>query len=88
MSAASDLRLKRGFGPDGVKEFFVMTRDGDTIDGGIVAGPFSFRAQADEAMEGLKPLYGAASLTVCGGHLDGWQDRPFDEGELEWDTRL
>ena len=40
MSAASDLRLKRGFGPDGVKEFFVMTRDGDTIDGGIVAGPF------------------------------------------------
>lgn len=77
MSAASDVRLKRGFGANGVKEFFVMTRDGDTIDGGIVAGPFWFRAQADEAMEGLKPLYDAATLTVCAGHLDGWQDKPW-----------
>ena len=77
MSTASEVRLKKGFGPGKLKEFFVMTRDGDTIDGGIVAGPFWFRAQADDALEALKPLYMPASLTVCGGHLEGWQDKPW-----------
>lgn len=77
MGFGSDVRLLRGFGADGVKEFYVMTRDSDTIDGGIVGGPFESRRQGDDAMEALKPLYPPASLTVCGGHLEGWQDKPW-----------
>jgi hypothetical protein len=77
MSVVSEVQLRRGFGPGKLKEWFVMTRDGDTHNGGLVAGPFWMAEQAWDALEALKPLYLPASLTVCGGHLDGWQDKPW-----------
>ena len=59
--------LKRGFGPNRRKDFFVVEKDGDTWST-IVAGPFPDRAQAEAKREELKPLY-FAILAVVSGHL-------------------
>ena len=66
-------RLKRGFGPNREKEYFVVQKDGDTWSS-IIAGPFESYEQADGAKEALKPLY-FYILGVVGGHLVGWADR-------------
>ena len=57
----------QGFGPRGVKEYFAVQRDGDTL-GGIVAGPFEDRAQCLDAIDALKPLY-LRNLYCVAGHL-------------------
>lgn len=72
----SELRILKGFGPGRVKEFFVVTQDGDTFEG-LVAGPFESWVQADGAKDALRPLYPMTLLGVMGGHLEGWQDKPW-----------
>ena len=64
--------LKRSFGPNREKDYFVVMLDGDTI-GGLVAGPFESLEQAFAALEALKPMYFRV-LSVVSGHLAGdWQ---------------
>jgi hypothetical protein len=59
--------VKRGFGPGGVKEYFVAQADGDTLQA-VIAGPFESEAQCRQAIEALQPLF-FRSLHCIGGHL-------------------
>ena len=59
--------IKRGFGPQGAKEYFVAQKDGDTRSG-IVAGPFETETQCRQALDALRPMY-FNSLCVVAGHL-------------------
>lgn len=70
------LTIKKGFGAGRVKEWFVVTMDGDTWDG-IVAAHFESAEQADKAKFALKPLYPFKRLGIMSGHLDGFQDKPW-----------
>ena len=64
--------LKRGFGKDRLKEYFVVQADGDTL-GGIVCGPFENEEQAATALDACRPLF-FRHLCVIGGHLaPDWQ---------------
>jgi hypothetical protein len=62
-----EYQVKRGFGSNRVKEYFVAQADGDTL-GGIVAGPFESETQCLQAIEALQPLY-FSGLRVISGHL-------------------
>ena len=59
-------QVRKGFWR-GVKEYFVVQADGDTI-AGVVAGPFENEEQAEGAREALLPMYNRR-LVVIGGHL-------------------
>lgn len=67
---AQEYVVKKGFGRNKVKEYFIVQKDGDTL-GGFVGGPFESEEQAHEAIEGLEPMY-ERRLFVIGGHLFGW----------------
>lgn len=62
--------VKRGFGPNRTKEYFVGQKDGDTL-AGVIAGPFESYAQCYEVIEALKPLYDRG-LVPLAGHLTKW----------------
>lgn len=59
--------LKRGFGPNREKDYFVVLKDGDTF-GRIVAGPFPTEAECQREREALRPLY-FQILGIQSGHL-------------------
>ena len=59
--------IKRGFGPNRVKEYFVAQTDGDTMSA-VIAGPFESETQCRQALDALRPLY-FSPLCVVGGHL-------------------
>ena len=63
-------QIKRGFGHNRVKEYFVVQIDGDTR-AGVVAGPFESERQTLDAIEALRPLY-FHTLRCVGGHMVGW----------------
>ncbi len=62
-----DHQIKRGFGLDGVKEYFVVEQDGDTM-GSVITGPFESERQCREAIDALRPL-SFRPLQCVGGHL-------------------
>jgi len=63
----SHFQVKQGFGPNKVKEYFVVQRDGD-VQCGVITGPFENEAQGRMAIEALKLLY-FKPLELVGGHL-------------------
>lgn len=62
-----EYQVKRGFGAQRVKEYFVGQSDGDTL-AAIIAGPFESESQCRVALDALRPLY-FSPLCVIGGHL-------------------
>ena len=68
----TEYRIKRGFGANHTKEFFVVQADGDTL-GGIVAGPFENLDQCVLAMDALRSLY-KGRLKCASGHMVRWAD--------------
>lgn len=62
-----EYQVKRGFGAQRVKEYFVGERNGDTLEC-IIAGPFESERQCHDALAALKPLY-FNRLCVIPGHL-------------------
>jgi hypothetical protein len=65
----TEYTVKRGFGREKTKEYFVAQRDGDTL-GGIVAGPFESPEQCNTAIQALSPLYNRILIWI-GGHQTG-----------------
>ena len=60
-------QIKRGFGAERVKEYFVVERDGDTM-GSVITGPFESERQCQAAIDALSSLC-FRPLVCVGGHL-------------------